>query len=277
MSLLRRSVSGFVTDDRGAVDLPSTMVTVVILAALFGAIALTVFQIVPWVQDTVAKSDLTAVCSAQDRYATMNSGVPNIPRYTTLTGLIDAGLLPSAALGARLTVTPGGLGTPADHSDDTFVVEKVSAAGTVFEGSHVNCTPVEKGAVAPPVALPHEAFLDGAVFKAQPGVNLAVTRTQTGNTVTYVAKLTTASVTNISTRTTVDWTAWAAKNQDPTPKDMTFKNWKVYGAGSVAAPTVASQVYTTTTSDVSWQWAFANVNSTTPVTFTYQVEGLPTP
>lgn len=253
------------------------MVTVVILAALFGAIALTVFKIAPWAQDGVAKSDVAAICSAQDLYQTMRSGEGVTHRYADMTALVNQGLLSSGILSSTtLSITLGGTATPGNLDDDTFQVDRKSTSGKTFRGTNVNCTPVEATAVIP-VALPHEAFLDGAVFKAQPGVDLAVTRTQMGNTVTYVLRLTTASATNISTRTTVDWSAWFAKNLDPTPKDMTFKNWKVYGGGSIMAPTIASQTYTSLASDVSWQWAYANVNSSTPVQFTYQVEGLPAP
>lgn len=127
----RNDLRSFRTDDRGAVDLPSTMVTVVILAALFAAIALTVFKIVPWVQDNMMKHDAETIAAAQELYRTKIAGdVPSpVHGFATLPQLVAAGLISDATAAkpnitvALMTkgVTPG-TATPLDMSDDGFSV-----------------------------------------------------------------------------------------------------------------------------------------------------------
>lgn len=76
-----------VSNDRGAVDLPSTMVTVTVLSSLFAAIVLTVFGIVPWVQDSVAQSSLRGVADAQEMAMVMDD------KYLDEATLVAEGIL----------------------------------------------------------------------------------------------------------------------------------------------------------------------------------------
>lgn len=54
---------------KGAIDLASIMVGIIIIGLVGGVIAATVFAVIPWAQDNVAKQQLNEVVTAQSVYA----------------------------------------------------------------------------------------------------------------------------------------------------------------------------------------------------------------
>lgn len=139
----------FLKDDRGAIDLPSTMVTVVIIAILFAAVALSVFKIIPWAQDTMDKHNVETVAAALDQYQTQSqaeiiSGAQvQMAGYSFAdgSGLVDSGIL--AKMPADVTISlgddgatfdPAGGGTPsASTLDDGYLVSVQLKSGDVYE------------------------------------------------------------------------------------------------------------------------------------------------
>lgn len=64
----RRSMREAFFNEEGAVDLASIMVGIVVIGIVAGAIAATVFAVIPWSQDKTAKSELNNVATAESAY-----------------------------------------------------------------------------------------------------------------------------------------------------------------------------------------------------------------
>lgn len=67
---------GLFRNEKGAIDLASIMVGVIVIGLVGGVIAATVFAIIPWAQDRAAKQQVDSIVSAQSAYKGLSSGVP---------------------------------------------------------------------------------------------------------------------------------------------------------------------------------------------------------
>jgi type II secretory pathway pseudopilin PulG len=72
-SIKERGILRALRED-GAIDLASIMVGVLVMAIIGGVIAASVFVVIPWSQDSAAKSALDAVKTAQGIQYTMSQG-----------------------------------------------------------------------------------------------------------------------------------------------------------------------------------------------------------
>jgi streptogramin lyase len=147
------------TSTKGAIDLASIMVGVIVIGIIAGVIAATVFAVIPWAQDNAAKQSLDAVKTAESVAATKDTA-----GYVNGDTLTSNGYLPSSK---SLTVN-------ASPTGKCYTAASKSATGTIFYGSSVDTTiqnskqtgpisfpgcdagtPVVAGAPTPPIADPH--------------------------------------------------------------------------------------------------------------------------
>lgn len=151
---------------RGAIDLVSIMVGVLVITIIGAVIATTVFAVIPWTQDEAAKGDLRALNEAQRLYRAgvptgSGAGVGRLPTYGSLEALVAAGLLPEQS---RLGVSLGDAGL-------CFVGSSRSDTGRVFfEVSTATAgTPrvVERGSTPP--AVPECPGADVTMVLPPPG------------------------------------------------------------------------------------------------------------
>lgn len=87
-------------NEKGAIDLASIMVGIIVIGLIGGVIATTVFVVIPWAQDRAAKQQVDSIVSAQSAYRGLSSGAsPAIPAglpansYADSTDLAKAQLL----------------------------------------------------------------------------------------------------------------------------------------------------------------------------------------
>lgn len=147
----------FLKDDRGAIDLPSTMVTAVILGILFTAVVLSVFKIIPWAQDIMAEHNAETVAAALDQYQTQSqSGIISGAQvqkdgysFANGSGLVTSGIIAKIPADVTIELFDGAgtafnpsTGTPnSSTTDDSYVVKVESKTGKVFTVSGGATTP----------------------------------------------------------------------------------------------------------------------------------------
>jgi hypothetical protein len=102
-------VKRIVASSRGAIDLASIMVGIIVIGLVGAIVAATVFAVIPWTQDNAAKQQLNNIRVAQNAYAgfaaspdssaaLVASSAPNTviagntPSYGSLKALVDKGL-----------------------------------------------------------------------------------------------------------------------------------------------------------------------------------------
>ena len=78
MSKLKKSIK----NEKGAIDLASIMVGIIVIGLIGGVISATVFAVIPWAQDSAAKQQLDSVAVAQSAY----KGLSSDPASTLPTG-----------------------------------------------------------------------------------------------------------------------------------------------------------------------------------------------
>lgn len=88
----------FFRNEKGAIDLSSIMVGIIVIGLIGGIIAATVFAIIPWTQDKAAKQQLDAIAVAQSSYMGLSSGVPPA---------VPSGHQPNSYANSKLLVTAG--------------------------------------------------------------------------------------------------------------------------------------------------------------------------
>lgn len=91
---------GIFRNEAGAIDLASVMVGIIVIGLIGGAIAATVFAVIPWTQDKAAKQQIDSLVSAQSAYRGLSSTIPpSLPTghpansYGSSDQLEEAGLL----------------------------------------------------------------------------------------------------------------------------------------------------------------------------------------
>jgi surface protein len=72
---------------KGAIDLPSIMIGVVVIGILSGIVGATVFVAIPWSQDKAASNSLSSISAAQESYRKAYD------QYTTYDKLVEKGLM----------------------------------------------------------------------------------------------------------------------------------------------------------------------------------------
>lgn len=122
-------------NEKGAIDLASIMVGIIVIGLIGGVIAATVFAVIPWVQDKAAKQQLDSVSMAQSAYKARASDTdaasagytPN--SYANSEGLQNASLLKA---GDTYCTVPSGSG---------YTAYSLSASGKIFAITDKNTNP----------------------------------------------------------------------------------------------------------------------------------------
>lgn len=84
---------------RGAVDLPSIMVGIIVLGILGSIVAVSVFAVVPWAQDKTAQQEASSIHTAQETFVGTKTNTDAMSLYQVLTPMTnDSGLLQYANL-----------------------------------------------------------------------------------------------------------------------------------------------------------------------------------
>ena len=133
-------------NERGAIDLASIMVGVIVIGLIGGVVSATVFAVIPWAQDNAAKQQLDSVSAAQSAYRGLTSSIPltlNGPEgmhkansYGDSNQLSTAGLLAQDSNYCTLT-TDNGNGYQAfskSSSGQVFTITDQSTKPSPLEG-----------------------------------------------------------------------------------------------------------------------------------------------
>ena len=119
---------------RGAIDLASVMVGVLVIGVVGAVIAATLFMVIPWAQDEAAKASLGSVRTSESvMYA--STSAEGAPRYGDLGELQSRGLLPQRS--------DTSLSVLADDAGSCFVGVAQSASGRSFYVTDTALTPAE--------------------------------------------------------------------------------------------------------------------------------------
>jgi len=135
-------------EDRGAMDVASTLFAVAIVAVASAMIAIAFTTLIPWIQDTAAKKSLAAIATAQDA-AMMRGG-----SYLDKAGLTGASLVSGSALAdadIRALETPWfGADVPSKPTGSHWVAFLPSGSGKVFStGSGTDNGTIEESSPKP--------------------------------------------------------------------------------------------------------------------------------
>lgn len=144
---------------KGAIDLASIMVGIVVIGLIGGVIAATIFAIIPWAQDNAAKHQLDAIATAQSAYAGfaaseasgLSSLVLALPtasvegkQFATLEQLNAKGLFKSEIQAGNPTLSADGkVCTAVDQVKGSFNAAVVSGSGNVFTIDANNLQPIK--------------------------------------------------------------------------------------------------------------------------------------
>lgn len=127
-------------NEKGAVDLASIMVGILVIGLIGGVIAATVFVIIPWAQDRAAKQQVGSIVAAQSAYRGLSSGVPpavpeNLPEnsYADSADLSEAQLLREGATYCTVRTSDG----------EGYLAVALSGSGKFFAATDVNTKPYE--------------------------------------------------------------------------------------------------------------------------------------
>lgn len=158
---------------RGAIDLASIMVGVIIIGLIGGVIAATVFAVIPWSQDKAAKQQLDSVHTAQNAFF----GLSSDPSQDLTNGKKNSFANSTELAQSNLLVKNVGYCTVATEDNKNYVGFSKSASGKWFTASNSKKQAVEyTGTVEPCVVSGTDA---GTVNpEATPGSG-AVTPTPT--------------------------------------------------------------------------------------------------
>jgi hypothetical protein len=225
-------------NEKGALDLGSIMVGVVVLGILSAIVSATIFAVIPWSQDGAAKDQLNALVKAQETNAALKGGV-----YTA-----DLGEVFNAAE-AKITL----------YSDESTCYGAFikSSSGKVFYTSSTQSAPgvINKPALEWPATKPTDYPADcvwptaGALITGKPYVNLA---------------------TNPSSETAAGYTVNARVNLHTNPSPYTAGAGAYYVGSSTGGDPVGSVMtgetpvgntyYRTTTRGPAATWYRVNTN-----------------
>lgn len=141
---------------KGAIDLASIMVGIVVIGLIGGVIAATVFTVIPWAQDNAAKQQLSSIATAQSAYAgfaaseisglsslyMVTAPAKDIKKFGNLDQLNSKGLFKISLKEGSSTVSADGkLCSAFDAVASQFNAAVVSSSGAVFVITSDNMSP----------------------------------------------------------------------------------------------------------------------------------------
>jgi len=164
-------VKRIIASSRGAIDLASIMVGIIVIGLISATVAATVFAVIPWTQDSAAKQQLANIRTAENAYAGLaaspdssaslvNAATPIVvvaegsaPSYASLKALVDKGLFGiNPASNSAIISSDGNLCVTT--GTNSYRAEIKSASGNYFystdtqnptklAASQLNCLPAE--------------------------------------------------------------------------------------------------------------------------------------
>lgn len=139
------------SSSKGALDLSSIMVGVIVISLIGGVIGATVFAVIPWAQDHAAKQQLQSIAVAQNVYAGFDASewsntqmsltaavTPTpvaagyAPNYGSLKNLVDAGLIQLDVSDSDSNLAADGKLCVVVDEANSYRVEIRSATGNLF-------------------------------------------------------------------------------------------------------------------------------------------------
>ena len=167
------SLRAALRSSRGAIDLASIMVGVIIIGLIGGVIAATVFAVIPWSQDKAAKQQLDSVHTAQNAFF----GLSSDPSQDLTNGKKNSFANSTELAQSNLLAKNVGYCTVATEDNKNYVGFSKSASGKWFTASNSKKQAVEyAGTVEPCVGSGTDA---GTVNPAVTAGSGAVTPTPT--------------------------------------------------------------------------------------------------
>jgi len=163
-------VKRIIASSRGAIDLASIMVGIIVIGLISATVAATVFAVIPWTQDSAAKQQLANIRTAENAYAGLaaspdsSASLVNVanpiivaegstPSYASLKALVDKGLFGiNPASNSAIISSDGNLCVTT--GTNSYRAEIKSASGNYFystdtqnptklAASQLNCLPAE--------------------------------------------------------------------------------------------------------------------------------------
>lgn len=124
-------------NEKGAIDLASIMVGIIVIGLIAALIAATIFIIIPWGQDRAAKQQLGSIISAQSAYFGLTASPDGQPTGSQPNSYAGSDQLEQANL---LTTNPTYC-TAATNNGKGFVAYAQSASGKTFKATNDNTNP----------------------------------------------------------------------------------------------------------------------------------------
>ena len=117
-------------EDRGAIDLASIMVGVLVIGIIGAVIAATVFAVIPWSQDQAAQQNLDAIKTAESvqyaKSAADNGKAVYLPDFNGVDASADT-LVTKGYLHRRASVS-----VSVDFFQQAFIAASESSTGTIY-------------------------------------------------------------------------------------------------------------------------------------------------
>ena len=119
MDSFRARLPACLRNDRGAIDLASVMVGVLVLGAISAVIAATVLAVIPWSQDKAAIAALSSVRLAESA-TRVDAG-----SFVDMAGLVASGRIEAS----------GSVRVAVGNAGECYISASLSATGTTFFGN----------------------------------------------------------------------------------------------------------------------------------------------
>jgi hypothetical protein len=171
-----------IKSSKGALDLASVMIGVLVIGVIGGLISAFVFAVIPWTQDKTAVSQLNAVIDSQQAYAgfsaesnnnmSLSQAVapaatsdPVVMHFGTLKDLVDKGVLNVKVAEGSDTVSHDGNLCVVAVTDTTFRAEVKSVTGALFFATQSSTVKPMKAEESVCIPDPGTGLAPGSVAK----------------------------------------------------------------------------------------------------------------
>ena len=133
------SINEIFRNEKGAMDLSSIMVGVLVIGLIGGVIAATVFAVIPWTQDNAAKQQIVSLHSAQNAYFGLSSSPSSVlPASAPRNSFYDS---PGLELAGLMTQSDSYCTVPINGGREYDAYSK-SNSGKIFKSTNGNKTAV---------------------------------------------------------------------------------------------------------------------------------------
>ena len=129
-------------NEKGAIDLASIMVGVIVIGLIGGVISASIFTVIPWAQDNAAKQQLDSVVAAQSAYMGLSSGTPPVvPSGSPESSYGDSKTLSNAGLLSENT----DYCAASTNDGKGYIAFSKSPTGNLWKVTDTNTSPTRAG------------------------------------------------------------------------------------------------------------------------------------